>query len=143
MIAERKERKREGAVWVLGNTGHCSTDMSSLGSEESSKKAKVLPLLAKEEMDKAGSCQLSEGAPKPEIPVFPEEAVVVADGPQSIWPSAIQSPILLPNPSHSPALSLHSLPLLLQIISICPEAIDCSHSISIDLSSSLFLFFHQ
>lgn len=70
--------------------------------------------------------------PKPET-LFPEEAVAVACGPESGF--AIPSPLLLPSPS--PLLCPHQLP---PTLSLCPEAIDSSHSISIDLFLSQFLY---
>ena len=54
--SREKRRGRGEGVWALGNIGHCSSDMSSLGPEGSPRRAKVSPSLIKGGMREAGSC---------------------------------------------------------------------------------------
>lgn len=66
-------------MWALGNIGHRSTDMSSLGPEGSPGQATVSPSLTQ-----GGSCQPPKGAPK--LSQSPAEAVATVGAPPSLWP---------------------------------------------------------
>lgn len=129
-------------MWMLGDIGHCSTDMSSLRTEGSLRQAKVLFSLAKGGMDEV---QSPEGTPNPKIPV-----AYRSHCPLEFSLPCRPSSRLLPTPSQCPALPF-PIPhhRLSPIISFCPEAIDSSHSISIDLflsppgSFSFYQWVHQ
>ena len=136
--SREKRRGRGEGVWALGNIGHCSSDMSSLGPQGSPRRAKVSPSLTKGGMREAGSC------PRPKEPLTCRslarlwQAYLCASPIQPSSPSCLQA---LVHPSHS--VSSHGpCPQLPPTASLCSEAIDSSHSISIDLSlsPSFFLF---
>ena len=135
--SREKRRVRGEGVWALGNLGHCSSDMSSLGPEGSPRRANVSPSLTKGGMREAGSCPL------------PQEPLT---GRSLAWcgrrTSVLLRSSLLPPASRLPStphiLSALVLPTLsslpLPTASLCSEAIDSSHSISIDLSLSPSFF---
>ena len=134
--SREKRRGRGEGVWALGNIGHCSSDMSSLGPEGSPRRAKVSPSLTKGRMQEAGSCL------RPKEPLTCRslarlwQAHLCASPVQPSSPSCLQA---LVHPSYS--VGLHGpYPQLPPTASLCSEAINSSHSISIDLSLSPSFF---